>query len=566
MTVAASMRTLNAQWEYDPDDVLGEGGQARTYAGRNRLTGEPVAVKLLDAGAPVDVRQRFAEEVALHRSLDHPAIVPLLDAGPDDDPRYIVMPRLARSLGAELTSRDCEPLTPAHTLRIGERIAEALAYLHGRPGRPAVHGDVSPGNILLDDEGRAYLCDFGVSKLWVSGLLASSRDRWGTAGFASPRKQGKRTYADDVYSLAAVLWFCLTGEVYAARREPLPPPALRAPLMRALRWHEPTMPRAGELLADLRRGWSKRALDWRHDSEPRRPSRLPLIAIAGTIGLLLAAFAGRALPARDGGDTQTTLHAAQLAFELPGGWTRRPTARIAGVPLRSALAAGNASALVTAGLTTSAGASLIGPAARRALPVGARRPRRVVVAGMPALRFGPDNTTLARAVELLAFALERDVLVLECRGPATAVRRICSRASAGLELEDGRVQPLATSRDVAARLGTATRALNDQLGVQRARQRAVLRPAAARAAAAASGRAYERYARALVALPTTARTAPAIDGTARSARAAAAAYRALAASSSDAGWRAARRDAVSRERELARRYRALGALGYRIGR
>ena len=106
------------------------------------------------------------------------------------------------------------PLSVGETVTVLTPLGQVLAFLHGRG---AVHGDVSPGNVLLSVEGKPLLADFGFGRLLgqAAGSLA------GTAGFYCPTDT-VRDAASDVYSLAAVGWFALTGRTAPPTRERLP--------------------------------------------------------------------------------------------------------------------------------------------------------------------------------------------------------------------------------------------------------------------------------------------------------------------------------------------------------
>ncbi|MFD2474622.1 serine/threonine-protein kinase [Amycolatopsis silviterrae] len=156
-------------------------------------------------------RTRFERETRIARDLVHPNVVPVLDAGFTDDGHlgylameYVRGDNLARLL-AERGS-----LSFDETVAIGRGIAAALDAAHGRR---LVHRDVKPGNILLDDTGRAYLCDFGIARQLDLTQLTATGAFLGTIGYAAPeQRQGKPAGpAADVYSLACVLWECLAG-------------------------------------------------------------------------------------------------------------------------------------------------------------------------------------------------------------------------------------------------------------------------------------------------------------------------------------------------------------------
>src|SRR5215218_7140386 len=153
---------LAGRWEYDPRVVFAAGNNAQTFAGRDLESGGEVVVKIFSHAAGGRGRERFLREARLHEKLEHDAILELLGQGQDDGVDYMVTRRLRPGALGDVV-RQRSRLSPAATLAIGIRIADALAYMHGRN---EVHGDISPGNILLDGrEGdSAYLADFGFSK------------------------------------------------------------------------------------------------------------------------------------------------------------------------------------------------------------------------------------------------------------------------------------------------------------------------------------------------------------------------------------------------------------------
>lgn len=155
-------------------------------------------------------RRRIRREAEVLRSLDHPAIVRLLDVVDDEDDVILVMPHLA---GGTLAERVQEhgPMSAHAVEQLGLTLLGALAAAH-RQG--VVHRDVKPSNVLFDLEGRPHLADFGV---------ASSRDATdgltgvglvvGTPRFMAPEQARGEVIgpAADVFALGATLRFALTG-------------------------------------------------------------------------------------------------------------------------------------------------------------------------------------------------------------------------------------------------------------------------------------------------------------------------------------------------------------------
>ncbi|MFE3176382.1 protein kinase [Amycolatopsis sp. NPDC059090] len=191
-------------------------------------------------------RTRFERETRIALELEHPNIVPVLDAGFTDDGRlgYLAMEYIrGANLARVLSERG--RLSFKETVAIGRGIAAALDAAHERR---LVHRDVKPGNILLDAQGRPYLCDFGIARQLDLTQLTQTGAFLGTVGYAAPeQRQGKpATSAADVYSLACVLRECLTGAppthhtrlrrpgASALRRSLRPDPAARHPTCTAL--------------------------------------------------------------------------------------------------------------------------------------------------------------------------------------------------------------------------------------------------------------------------------------------------------------------------------------------
>ena len=174
-----------------------------------------------------DFIRRFQAEAQLVARLEHPHIVPLYDYWREPDAAYLVM-RLMRG-GSLATVLEHGALSPAQTTTMVDQLGNALQTAH-RSG--VVHGDIKPANVLIDDEGNAYLSDFGIAVGADGGTsdVPSARSTLG-APYASPEQldRGEVTATSDIYSLGVVVAQALTGlsgEV-AQIRGALPPPVLR---------------------------------------------------------------------------------------------------------------------------------------------------------------------------------------------------------------------------------------------------------------------------------------------------------------------------------------------------
>ena len=198
--------------KYTVEAEIGKGGAARVFRATS-LTGEPVALKILRPELVVTVTaDRFLREIQIVQRLEHPKIGRLIDAGQSDWLVYYAMPFIdGLSLQQILQRRG--RLSPTDTVRIGRDLLDALGHAHQRR---IVHRDVKPDNILVDGEG-AVLVDFGIARaieLAGTDRLTKSGMAVGTSRYMSPEQIAGSDLVDprsDLYSLACVLFECLTG-------------------------------------------------------------------------------------------------------------------------------------------------------------------------------------------------------------------------------------------------------------------------------------------------------------------------------------------------------------------
>ena len=188
---------------------IGSGGSARVYLAMQHAFGRPVAVKVLSPQASRDEQQRtrFLAEAILARSLDHPNIVRVLDAGETAEVAYLVMEYIR---GGDLNHNLRAGLHIQNVLALVKEIARALGYAHGRG---VVHGDVKPENILISEQGTAMLTGFGIAA--GSGEIGDSGKGRGTPGYVSPEQAAGRAIdgRSDFYSLGVVFYLMLTGRL-----------------------------------------------------------------------------------------------------------------------------------------------------------------------------------------------------------------------------------------------------------------------------------------------------------------------------------------------------------------
>lgn len=555
----ADRPVLGGRWAYDPHDLLGGAkGNAHTYGGKDLVTGEDIVVKIFRDTVGEKGRKRFRREVDLHRELKHPAILKLLDDGTEDGRDYIVTRRLSPGCLPDALMERGGPFPPAEVRAIGLRIADALVYLRDRR---QVHGDISPNNVLLDAEGRAFLADFGLSKQIGSVPRASSGDKIGTEGYKAPRREGTpRTHEDDVFSLAAVLWWCLVAQApdrdRRKRRGMLPNRKLRGPLEPALRWEDEEVPSAKQFRVELKRGWQGVGPDWR--VAPSRQLRFrgyPALGLA-VVALALAVLAGEMFGPGSADGAKTTVSGGGITLRLPGEWRRRNPPGLPALRFRSPIAVASGRTTVVAGRAPAAGSALISSRARRNLPRAARRAQPVRLEGREALSYGPANQ-FGGAVQILAMPLGREVLVVRCGGPAQSLQRVCLRAAVGLDVDRGSFRTLAPDPGTARLIRAAVRELGRTREGGGSRLADATTPEEASRVARTLAAANLDFADRLSALPKTAQDRRALGAAVRSAREAAAGYRRLATADTAAAWTSARAAVVRSEKRLEERIAAV---------
>ncbi|MDQ0801609.1 protein kinase [Arthrobacter sp. SLBN-112] len=218
---------------YDVGRLLGRGGSADVWLGTEQRTGRAYALKCFrtsGTGVPgPGVREEeVRREIRILSVLDHPHLIRAHDAV------RVVAPRTGTALTMDYAAGGslAQLVASRGRLSVGESvtvltpIAQALGYLHGQG---FTHSDVSPGNVLFTGQGKPMLSDVGVARMLgdPGGALTA-----GTAGFLDPSpvdavRAGLQPERD-VFSLAALGWYCLTGEV-PGRTLDRPPLSLLVP-------------------------------------------------------------------------------------------------------------------------------------------------------------------------------------------------------------------------------------------------------------------------------------------------------------------------------------------------
>src|SRR4051812_9716625 len=197
--------------DYEVLEELGRGGMAVVFRARDRQLDREVAVKVLPFALAHDgeVVERFQREARLAAALEHPNIVPIYRVGRNGDVIYFAM-KLVRgqSLSEHITTRGRLPA--AEVRRVLLETAGALGAAHRRG---IVHRDVKPDNIMLDEDGRCVVMDFGIARSASDSKLTASGMSLGTPRYMSPEQARARELdgRSDLYSLGVVGYHCLVG-------------------------------------------------------------------------------------------------------------------------------------------------------------------------------------------------------------------------------------------------------------------------------------------------------------------------------------------------------------------
>ena len=195
---------------------LGRGAMGVVYKARDPKINRVVAVKTISLAGQSpeeesEYRERFFREAEAAGRLSHPGIVTIFDIGeePDTHAPYIVMEFVGGQSLDKLLSRDGHKLPVEAALQLTLELAEALDCAHGQG---VVHRDLKPANILLTEDGRAKIADFGVAKLNLANHTLAGR-ALGTPAYMSPEQLNGENVdgRSDLFSLGVVLYTVLTG-------------------------------------------------------------------------------------------------------------------------------------------------------------------------------------------------------------------------------------------------------------------------------------------------------------------------------------------------------------------
>jgi eukaryotic-like serine/threonine-protein kinase len=198
---------------YRLEAKLGSGGMSTVYLARDETLDRSVAVKVMhrEMSEQEDQLQRFRQEARAVAKLTHPNVVSVIDAGEDGGHPYIVFEYVKGETLKQRIGR-VGALDTQEAIAYAIEVARGLGVAHARN---MVHRDIKPQNVLIDEEGRAKLTDFGISRqLEQAGVTATGRVL-GTTDYVAPEQAMGRGVdpRSDIYSLGVVLYEMLIGQV-----------------------------------------------------------------------------------------------------------------------------------------------------------------------------------------------------------------------------------------------------------------------------------------------------------------------------------------------------------------
>ena len=213
---------------YTIEERIGEGGMGVVYRGRDDRLGRSVAIKVVRPfGGPERHREQFLHEARTTAALNHPDIVTVHDVGTTARNDFIVMEYVQGDTLDKLLGKD-GALDLSEVLRIGEHVADALAYAHDKQ---IIHRDLKPGNIILTEGRGVKILDFGLAKQLgapavtlddaaqgTQTLRSTMSSLWGnvagTVSYMSPEQAegAKVDERSDLFSFGCVLFEMITGQ------------------------------------------------------------------------------------------------------------------------------------------------------------------------------------------------------------------------------------------------------------------------------------------------------------------------------------------------------------------
>ena len=224
-TLRTSVRELTTgstfAGRYQVIEELGHGGMGRVYKVQDTKIGEKIALKLIrpEAGLDKQSLERFSNELKLARKIRHKNVCQMFDLGEDQGTRYITM-EYVRGEDLKQLIRKVGRLSPGQAIGIARQVCDGLDEAH-KLG--VVHRDLKPQNIMIDEDGRARIMDFGIARSLAGKSITGAGVMIGTPEYMSPEQvEGKDIdQRSDIYSLGVFLYEMVAGRLPFMGETPL---------------------------------------------------------------------------------------------------------------------------------------------------------------------------------------------------------------------------------------------------------------------------------------------------------------------------------------------------------
>ena len=198
---------------YEIVKTIGEGGMANVYLANDTILDRKVAIKVLRGDLSSDDKfiRRFQREALSVSNLSHPNIVEVYDVGEEDGSHYIVMEYIEGKTLKQLLKKR-ESLTLTEVIDIMSQLTDGIAHAHDSY---IIHRDIKPQNIMIEDDGRIKITDFGIAMALNATQLTQTNSVMGSVHYLPPEQaSGKSaTVKSDIYSLGILMYELLTGTV-----------------------------------------------------------------------------------------------------------------------------------------------------------------------------------------------------------------------------------------------------------------------------------------------------------------------------------------------------------------
>ena len=198
---------------YEIVKSIGEGGMANVYLANDKILDRKVAIKVLRGDLSSDDKfiRRFQREALSVSNLSHPNIFEVYDVGEEDGEYYIVMEYIEGKTLKQLLKKR-ESLTLTEVIDIMTQLTDGISHAHESY---IIHRDIKPQNIMIQDDGRIKITDFGIAMALNATQLTQTNSVMGSVHYLPPEQASGKgaTVKSDIYSMGILMYELLTGTV-----------------------------------------------------------------------------------------------------------------------------------------------------------------------------------------------------------------------------------------------------------------------------------------------------------------------------------------------------------------